>query len=151
MFMILLIVQLTTFSYHQLTTRFDFYPFNGIRHYSAKERRNEALINGIVMAVPVMLTFARTPLWIGIGGLIWTLVLVGAILNWWLPYVSGVTVYKMPNNETWQQVYDRIFSKTIILLPSIKNNPRPNLEHIILHVLILSSAITAWMYVLGQP
>lgn len=146
MFFYLLLLQVATVLYHQVTTRIDIYPFNGVRHYSVKERRNEALINGIIMVIPIMLTFTRLPILIGIGGLLWTLVVVGAILSWWLPYFTGVAVYKMPNNETWPQVYERIFSKTITILPRIKNNPRPNLEHMILHVLILSSAITMWAY-----
>ncbi|WP_314589174.1 hypothetical protein [Paenibacillus terrigena] len=146
MFISLLIVQIATILYHQLTTNFDFYPFNGIRHYSAKERRNEAWMNGIIMAIPIILTLTRMPLWIGISGLIWTLVLVGAILSWWLPYLTGVAVYKMSNNETWSQVYEKIFSQTITILPPIKNNPRPNLEHMILHILILSSATITLMY-----
>lgn len=146
MFLSLLVLQIVTILYHQATTRFDFYPFNGIRHYSVEERRKEALINGIIMAVPIILTFTGKPILIAVGGAIWTLVIVGAILNWWLPYLTGIAVYKMPNNETWSQVYERIFSKTITILPRIKNNPRPNLEHMILHILILSSAIVSFAY-----
>ncbi|MEY9979256.1 hypothetical protein [Lysinibacillus sp. RC79] len=146
MFFYLLLLQVATLLYHQLTTWIDFYPFNGIRHYSAKERRKEALVNGIIMMIPILLSLTREPVWIGISGFVWTLVMIGAIFSWWIPYLTGVMVYKMPNNETWQQVYERIFSNTITILPRIKNNPRPNLEHMILHALILGSAITAWTY-----
>lgn len=146
MFYSLLLLQIAALLYHQITTRFDFFPFNGIRHYSAAERRKEALVNGVMMAIPILLTLTRMPVLIGISGVMWTLILIGAILNWWLPYLTGRTVYNMPNNETWSQVHERIFSKTITILPHIKNNPRPNLEHMILHALILSSAIVAWVY-----
>ncbi|WP_442601433.1 hypothetical protein [Paenibacillus sp. KN14-4R] len=150
MYLSLLLLQIATLVYHQLTTRFDFYPFNGVRHYSIQERRNEALINGIIMVIPIILTLTRIPLLIGIGGLIWTLVVVGAVLSWWLPYLTGIAVYKMPNNETWPQVYERIFSRTIIILPHFKNNPRPNLEHMILHFLILGSAIISFVDAVPQ-
>lgn len=146
MFYSLLVIQILTLCYHQITTRFDFFPFNNVRNYSIKERRKEALVNGIIMAIAIILSFTHTPILIGISGLIWTLVVIGAILSWWLPYFTGREFYKMPNNETWLQVYERIFSKTIHILPHIKNNPRPNLEHMILHVLILGSSIFSWVY-----
>ena len=146
MFYCLLLLQAATLLYHQLTTRFDLYPFNGVRHYSVRERRKEALANGIIMIIPILLTLTHSPIWIGVGGCLWTLVVIGAVFSWWLPYFTGLTVYKMPNNETWPQVYDRIFASTITILPHVKNNPRPNLEHMILHTLILGSAITAWSY-----
>lgn len=147
MFFYLLLLQVATLLYHQFTTCFDFYPFNGIRHYSAKERRNEAVINGIIMLIPIVLSLTHKSVLVGIGGFVWTLVLIGAIFSWWIPYLTGVMVYKMPNNVTWEQVYERIFSNTITILPRIKNNPRPNLEHMILHALILGSAIATWTYV----
>ena len=144
MYYSLLITQFLTLCYHQLMTRFDFFPFNGVRHYSIKERRKEALVNGIIMILAIILSLTQSPILIGVTGFIWTLILIGAILNWWLPYFTGREVYKMHDTDTWVQVYERIFSKTIHILPPIKNNPRPNLEHIILHTLILSSSIFSW-------
>lgn len=142
----LLILQVATLLYHQVTTRCDFYPFNGVRYYTAQERRNEALINGIIMIIPILLTFTHSTVWIGIGALLWSLVVVGAVFSWWLPYTTGIEVFKYPNQETWPQVYERIFSTTITILPHIRSNPRPNLEHMILHVLIIGSAVWSWVY-----
>lgn len=141
-----LAIQIVTLLYHQVTTLFDFFPFNGIRYYTVKERRKEALINGITMLIPIFLTLTNKPIFIGIGAVIWMLVVVGAFLNWWLPYTTGISVYKMPNNETWPQVHERIFAETIIILPRIKNNPTPNVEHMILHTFILASTISTWVY-----
>jgi hypothetical protein len=146
MFYTILTLQIVTVLYHQLTTLFDFFPFNGVRNYTVKERRNEALMNGIIMVIPIILTLTHNPILIGIGAAVWTLVVVGGFLSWWLPYITGHAVYKMPNNETWSQVYERIFAEPITILPRIKNNPRPNVEHMILHAFILASAITTWMY-----
>lgn len=143
---VVLAIQIVTLFYHQVTTLFDLYPFNGIRYYTVKERRKEALINGITMLIPIFLTLTDKPIFIGIGAVIWMLVVLGAFLNWWLPYTTGLSVYKMPNNETWPQVHERIFAKTIIILPRIKNNPTPNVEHMILHTFILASTISTWVY-----
>ncbi len=146
MFYSLLAIQILTLCYHQITTRLDLFPFNGVRHYSVEERRKEALVNGIIMGIALILSCTQIPILIGVGGFVWTLIMVGAILNWWLPYMTGREFYKMSNDETWVQIYERIFSETIHILPHIKNNPRPNLEHIILHLLILGSSILSWVY-----
>ena len=47
-----LICQLVLLAYHQITTIFDFYPFNGTRHYSRKEKLAEAGVNFVLMALP---------------------------------------------------------------------------------------------------
>jgi hypothetical protein len=39
-------------AYHQFTTLFDFFPFNGSRNYSWKEKLAEAGGNGILMILP---------------------------------------------------------------------------------------------------
>jgi len=145
MFYSLLFIQVITLFYHQITTRFDFYPFNGVRHYSVKERRVEALVNGIVMVIAIILSITQIPALIAISGVIWTLIMFGAILNWWLPYFTGREFFRVSKDETWFQIYERIFSKTIHILPRIKNNPRPNLEHVILHLLILCASVLSWL------
>lgn len=146
MFYSLLFIQIFTLCYHQITTRFDLFPYNGARYYSVRERRIEALVNGIIMSIAFVLSITKMPILIGVSGIIWTLILVGAVLNWWIPYVTGHEIYNMSNNETWVQMYERIFSKTTQILPAIRHNPRPNLEHVILHVLILCTSISLWVY-----
>src|SRR5690625_4826794 len=146
MFYSLLSIQILTLSYHQITTIFDFFPFNSVRHYSIKERNKEALVNGIIMIIAIIFSLTNISVLIGIGGVIWSLVLVGAVLNWWLPYTTGRDFFKLPNNETWVQMNERIFANTVQIMPNIKNNPKPNLEHVILHMLILGSSILSWVY-----
>lgn len=148
MFYGILAIQVFALFYHQLTTRCDLFPFNGVRYYSVEERRKEALVNGIMMVIPIILSATKIPVLIGVSAVIWSFIGLGAILNWWFPYVTGIAVYKMPNNETWSNVHERIFSKTTHILPYIKNNPRPNLEHVILHVFIVGSAVLLWLYLL---
>ncbi len=151
MWITLLILQITTLIFHQITTRIDLFPFNAVRFYSEEERQVETTVNGIIMVIPIIITCIKPhPIWIAIGGCIWVLISIGAILNWWIPYFTGRELYKMKQDETWQEVYERIFSKTITILPHIENNPRPNVEHMILHTLIFSSAILSWVYVFGK-
>ncbi|MEI3613879.1 hypothetical protein [Pseudogracilibacillus sp. SO30301A] len=147
MFISLLILQIVTLIYHQVTTRVDLYPFNAVRFYSEKERQIETTVNGVVMGIPIIFTLTQNPILISIGGCIWILIITGAILNWWLPYVTGQEFYKMSKEETWVETYERIFAKTIIILPYLKNNPRPNLEHMILHSLIFCSMTFSWVYI----
>jgi hypothetical protein len=54
---------------------------------------------------------------------------------WWVPYFFGPS-------KAWQAAYDRLHSQTIKVLPARGLNPIPNLEHMILNVLTLVTAIT---------
>ena len=44
-------IQLLLLVYHQVTTWFDLYPFNGARNYSPKEKRAEATVNAVLMSL----------------------------------------------------------------------------------------------------
>lgn len=89
MFKAMIAFQLLTLIYHQITTRFNLYPFNGVKHYSIQERRKEALINGIIMMLAIFLSSFSNATGLVIAASIWTLILVGAIFNWWIPYFFG--------------------------------------------------------------
>ena len=53
MWTLALIMNILHVGYHQLTTNFDFYPFNNIRSYTLKQRIAEVSVNLITMGVPV--------------------------------------------------------------------------------------------------
>jgi hypothetical protein len=44
-------IQLILLVYHQITTWFDFYPFDGVRNYSRKEKIAEACSNALLMSL----------------------------------------------------------------------------------------------------
>ena len=46
-----LICQLILLVYHQVTTWFDFFPFNGSRNYTKKEKTAEAISNLVLMGL----------------------------------------------------------------------------------------------------
>jgi hypothetical protein len=43
-------------------------------------------------------------------------------------------------------LHGRTYAKTIIVLPRIGERPRPNLEHMVLHTIVLAGAVAAFVY-----
>lgn len=116
-----IIFQVTLLLFHQVTTLFDFYPFNNVRPYTFKERLTECCVNGIIMAFPAA-GFCLQVDWISTASLdIYPVLLLGEYRNWWRHYFFGPT-------DGWQQTYNRLFRHTIIVLPPIKDHPVPNFE-----------------------
>jgi hypothetical protein len=76
--------------------------------------------------------------------IIYPALLIAEYFNWWQPYLFGAS-------EPWQKVYDRLFRSTIIVLPAVKKNPVPNLEHLILHGLTLITCIVTYISYFTQP
>lgn len=124
--------------FHQVTALFDFYPFNNVRSYTWKERLLECSVNGTLIALPLIGFLLRIDWMMTAALVIYPVLLVGEYFNWWRHYFFGATA-------GWQETYDRIFRHTIILLPPIKNHPVPNLEHTLLHSLILLTAIVTYI------
>ncbi|WP_436532466.1 hypothetical protein [Actinoplanes sp. HUAS TT8] len=133
--------------YHAVMTLVDLYPFNNVRAAKRSEQLTEVAVNAPVMALPAVLlaigAAASLP-WLGyLGGVIELLAVLGGLLLWWSPYLIGVT---MPwatagTGTTWPQLHARTYADTVIVLPRIGGRPRPNLEHMLLHALMLAAAI----------
>lgn len=135
MIAITLLAQITLLAYHQLTTWCDFFPFNGVRFTKIAERRAEATVNFILMALPpIGFGFHLEPL-IKFGVVYYFILFAIECATWWLPYIFGPS-------QKWMDVYSRVHARTLRVLPSRGNNPAPNLEHLILMVLTLTAAWT---------
>ncbi|HEX4429983.1 MAG TPA: hypothetical protein VHZ96_12020 [Frankiaceae bacterium] len=72
-------------------------------------------------------------------------ILAGGLLLWWTPYLAGFT---MPwatagSDVSWRELHQRTYAHMVTVLPRIKDRPRPNLEHMILHSLILIGLVLA--------
>jgi hypothetical protein len=65
------------------------------------------------------------------------LCLVGHIFAWWVPYFWG------HYSAFTKQEYEFSFSKTIKILPPIKDHPIPDLEHMPVGILALVWCIAA--------
>jgi len=139
MWAIALTLNIAHVTYHQLTSNFDFFPFNNIRNYTAVQRIAEVSVNFITMGFPVVAIFLKNHTLTGVACWFLGFLLCGEYLAWWKPYLFGAT-------DKWKNIYNKIHKDTIILLPPIKDNPVPNLEHCILHVLTLLTFIVTVMY-----
>ena len=127
--------QLCLLVYHQVTTWFDLFPFNGVRYTRTRERVIEAIVNLLLMSI--------APIGFALGyealmkfGLIYYFILFAIeCATWWAPYAFGAS-------KEWQEVYTRVHSATINVLPAKDGRPRPNLEHLILMLLTLAVAVS---------
>ncbi|GII29242.1 hypothetical protein [Planotetraspora mira] len=147
MFTVALVLLILADAYFVLTTLVDLFPFNNVREAKRSEQITEVSVNGPVMLVPAVLLgvagLTGLPVLAYAGGGLELLVVLGGLALWWLPYLVGVTVpwATAGTGESWAGLYARTYAKTVIVLPTRKDRPRPNLEHMILHTLILAAAI----------
>jgi hypothetical protein len=152
------VCQLVLLAYHQITTWFDFHPFNGARNYSRNQKLAEAGSNAVLMSLaPIGFGFHLKGL-MTFGVVYYFVLFAIELIIWWVPYFtvpSGRwrTVYNRllsvatsnfePGDtlENWKAVYDRLHRGTITFLPARGDRPVPNLEHTILHAWTLVTAI----------
>jgi hypothetical protein len=120
--------------YHQATTLFDFFPFNGVRANTPRERRIEAAVNFVFMAFPLFAFVLRKPSLMEAGVICNFIVLGAEFATWWIPYFFGPS-------PKWLEIYSRVQGPTITVLPRRGTSPVPNLEHLILMVLTLLAAV----------
>ena len=143
MWAIALTLNIIHLAYHQVTSNFDFFPFNNIRNYTFKQRIAEVSVNLVTMGFPVVAMAIKDHTMIGIACFFLGFVLCGEYLSWWKPYFFGAT-------EKWKNIYNKIHKDTITILPPNKGNPVPNLEHSILHLLTLCTFIFTTIYYFKQ-
>jgi hypothetical protein len=155
---IALACQVLLLLYHQTTTFVDFFPFNGARFYSRREKTGEMAINAMLMILAIVGT-VRNHSGLFFYAVVYYWVLFGIeLIIWWLPYVvrpSGPArkIYNLalafgtsdfaPGDTLarWVLVYERIHANTVTWLPRAKGRVTPNLEHMILHAGTLVTAV----------
>lgn len=137
-------------AYFVLTTLADLFPFNNVREAKRPEKLTEVTVNAPVLALPALLlvwaSAAGLPALAYAGAAVELIALLGGLALWWLPYLAGVTVpwATAGTGETWAALHARTYAKTVIVLPSRRDRPRPNLEHMILHTLMLLATVCAF-------
>jgi hypothetical protein len=140
---------LVALAYFVVTTVVDLFPYNNVRDASASEKRTEVLVNGAIMLVPIALLIVAVatglPVIAWIAGALQLILALGGLLLWWLPYLTGVAVpwATAGTGATWSELHERTYSRTIMVLPRIGERPRPNLEHIVLHALMIAGGVLA--------
>lgn len=149
MFVIALVLLGSTLAYFLVTTTVDLFPFNNAREATHADRRTEVAINTPILAAPMILVILAAALHLPVlayaGGAVELLVAAGGVVLWWLPYLAGITVpwATAGTNQCWSELHARIYARTIIVLPPIRDRPRPNLEHMVLHALLITGGTAA--------
>ncbi|MEV4622939.1 hypothetical protein AB0J74_30025 [Asanoa sp. NPDC049573] len=131
-------------------TLVDIYPLNNVRDAKPSEQRTEVAVNAPVLALPaVLLGIAAatdiTALAYAAGALELVFAL-GGLVVWWMPYLVGVPAPWATSGTgvTWAELHARTYAHTVIVVPRIGERPRPNLEHMILHGLMLAAAVVTF-------
>ena len=146
---------LVALAYFLVTTTVDLAPLNNVTSSTLRERATEAAINGPIMLVPAVLVLLAAQFDLAVlallGGALEFVVVTAGLLLWWLPYLTGVSVpwATAGTEDTWEQLHARVYETTIIILPRRGDRPRPNLEHMILHLLMTVGAVFAFAYAAG--
>ena len=142
-----LILNILHLAYHQVTTNFDFFPFNNIRHYKPHERIAEAGVNALTMGFPIVALLWRNHTAVIVACCVLGFLLFGEFISWWPAYFWGTH----PSMNKWQEVYDRAHKHTIKFLPPIKDHPIPNLEHCILNAITIITFTVTFIYCFQLP
>lgn len=143
LFVLVIAIQIINLAYQQIITLVDLYPFNNIRGITQAEKLVESSVNCFTMFFPVIALVSGNRILMNIAVILLALVCIGEFFTWWYPYLFGSTAW-------WQKQYDKKFKQTLIVLPPIKNNPIPNLEHVILHLLTLAAFILSAFVVYAE-
>lgn len=150
--------------YHQITAFVDFFPFNGARFYSRREKVVEMGVNFLLMGLAIGGTVFGVPGLLLYGVIYYFVLFAIELVIWWIPYFiepQGVwrRIYNLvlaigtsdfdPGDTLgrWQTIFERIHSQTITFLPRKSGRITPNLEHTVLHgATLVTALVTLWAY-----
>jgi hypothetical protein len=147
-----LVLLIAVVLYHVFTTLVDLFPFNNVRDAAVSERRKEVLVNEPILLLPVALVMvAAATGWAAFAftaGGAELFIALGGLLLWWMPYLAGRAVpwATAGTGSTWSELHARTYAHTVIVLPRVGERPRPNLEHMILHTLMLAGAASCFWF-----
>ena len=116
-------------------------PLNrNIAHTTAAERLPGTLIHGLTgTGVFVAILLGRR--WPIVAGAVWySVVLVSAIANWWVPYLFGVYPGEISLDSYLEEYRDNV-----TVLPSFRGHPVvPDVQHMLIHAGLLLSCVLSW-------
>lgn len=98
----------------------------------------------LVVGVGVIVVDLVLPRWGAVIGGVWfSAVLAVAVVNWWLPYLAGVTV-----GEIDLATYRREYAANPRVLPRIADHEIvPDIQHMLIHAALLVTVIMQWLAV----
>ncbi|OAI42673.1 hypothetical protein AYO41_00630 [Verrucomicrobia bacterium SCGC AG-212-E04] len=153
-----IVSQLLLVVYHQVTTLVDLFPFNGARNYASRKRFTEAGVNAVLMCLgPIGFAFRIHGLML-FGVCYYFALFAAELIIWWIPYLTvpagrwraiynrllSLATSNFEPGDTldhWIRIHDRLHRGTLTFLPARAGRVVPNLEHTLLHVLTLVTAI----------
>lgn len=129
----------------------DLPPFTDIaalkKAHTLKERILSTLINSTFVIIPLLITlhykYAIPNFLKWIVLLIYTLLSIGAICAWWIPYFFG-------SSQAHKEGFIE-YKNTHSFLPQRGNNVRPNTLHIILHIHIFICLLCSFCLFIFDP
>ncbi len=153
--------QLSLLAYHQATTWFDLFPFNGARFYDRRERTIEMGVNLVLMGLAIAGTAFRIPGLQAYAVVYYFVLFAIELVIWWVPWVVepqgaarkaynallavGTSDFAPGDTlDRWKAIHQRIHAKTLTVLPRREGGITPNLEHTILHAATLATAWATW-------
>ncbi len=116
----------------------DLYPFNDVDKIGENVPPLKKLIKTIINSIPALAVLILAILYFGewkpfgIRLIVFAYFIFRGIIiyfTWYVPYLFGTSDRK-------KLIYQNKFGRTHNILPAIKNNPRPNTLHVILHILL---------------
>jgi hypothetical protein len=127
--------------YHQLTTWLPLFPWNDVEKYSRKELVLEAGTNFMLMGLGVMcLISGNTGFFHWYPLIYYPFLFTGECMQWWLPYFSEKFAQSKVNFD-----YERLFGRTIKLIPHQPGKRTPDANHIVLHFLTVITIILVYL------
>jgi hypothetical protein len=117
-------------------------PLNrNIAGMSRAERIPSTAIHGALGAFFVTANLSKWSWVVLVGGGWYSLVLVQAIMNWWMAYLFGI--YRGEINPA---AYEEHYANNVRFLPTIRDRPVvPDLQHVLIHVAVLAAAVLSWL------
>lgn len=79
--------------------------------------------------------------WVVLAGAIWySIVLVIGIVNWWIPWLTGVR-----RGEITEQAFEQEYAQNVTVLPRLGSSPIvPDVQHTLIHLAVLAACVSCW-------
>lgn len=129
------VLNLLHFTYHQIITWKDLFPFNSARSFSLKAKRMESITFGIIMFFPLVALVIQIDWMLQASAILLATILMLEYNKWWKPYFSDAS-------DDWKKYHKKHYKDTLMWLNSRKSQPAPNAEHITLHLLSILCLIS---------
>ena len=105
----------------------------------AGDRLPGTLIHCATGAAVIAADLGRRRMLILPGALWYTAVLVSAGINWWLPYLTGVTIGEIDSDDV------DAYAANVRVLPPIGDHAVvPDVQHMLIHASVLGACVLNW-------